>query len=125
MAVTFKTVKFKHYRKARALTARENKGEDIEAEYLTFVISMTEEWDFEDEETGELLSVDVSSLDELSLEQMNELAGTFNRQFGDMSQVKKTIDAPLPSTLTPSSQEKKAALYLSGYQPLSLPDDSE
>lgn len=124
--VRFKTVKFKHYRKARALTAREDAGEDIEAEYLTFVISMTEEWDFEDEETGELLSVDVSSLDELTLEQMNELAGTFNSQFGDMSQVKKTIDEPLPSTSMPSKPDVSLASdFLSGSQSLSLPDDSE
>lgn len=104
--VRFKTVKFKHYRKARELTAREKAGEDIEVEYLTFAVLMVEEWDFKDEETGDPLPLDTTSLDELTLEQMEELATLFNRKFAKVSTIPKATAEPSLSTLTPSNQEE-------------------
>jgi hypothetical protein len=121
--VRFKTIKFKHYRKARALTAREEEGENIDTEYLTFAISLVAEWDFVDEETGEALPIEAASLDELSLEQMTELASLFNRKFGDLSAVKKTTDAPSPSILIPSNLEERAETSRSGSVPSSSQGD--
>ena len=114
--VRFKTIKYKHYRKARQLTAREDAGEDVEEEYLSFALSMVAEWDFVDEETGSSLPVGAKSLDELSLGQMVEVSTLFNRKFGDMSSVPKASAEPSLSISMPSSQNENQGTLQSGSQ---------
>lgn len=112
--VKFRTLKYKHYREAKKLQAREIAGEDVEEEYLSYAISMVAEWDFIDDDAGEPLPTEASSIDELSLEQVNELSTLFNRKFGDMGAVPKTNAEPSPSTSTPSSQIESPATAQSG-----------
>lgn len=122
--VRFKTIKFKHYRKARELMTREETGEDVEVEYLIYAISMVAEWDFVDDETGKALPLEGKSIGEMSMDQIKEVSSLFNQQFGDMSQVKKTNSGPSPSTSTPSKPvENQQPTPLSGFTPSSLPED--
>ncbi|NVM23896.1 MAG: hypothetical protein HWN68_19220 [Desulfobacterales bacterium] len=125
--VRFKTVKYKHYRKARALMLRENNGEDVEEEYLSYAISMVAEWDFVDAETGKELPVSTKSIDEISLNQIIEISTLFNQQFGDMAAtVPKATAEPSHSTSTPLSQEESPEeTSPTGYQPLYSPESSE
>ena len=120
--VKFKTIKFKHYRHARELMARDDSGEDVEVEYLTYAISVVDEWDFIDDETKEDVPVAASSIDEMSLAQIKEVCGLFNQIFSQKSGVKKRNDGPSYSTLTPSKPDaSQAPTPQSGYIPLYSP----
>lgn len=120
--VRFKSIKFKHYRRARELMEREESGEDVEVEYLTYAISMVAEWDFMDDETGFPLLPEAGSIDEMSLEQIREISKLFNQNFGELSGVKKTNGGVSPSTSTPSKPDvSQAQTPPSGYIPLYSP----
>ena len=99
--VRFKVVKFKHYRQAQALIAKEDA---TEAEHFAFVISLVAEWDFKDEETGDALPAELASMDELSIDQFNEAMELFNEKMFSVGKVKKTSAAPSSSTSSPSSK---------------------
>lgn len=119
--VKFKTLKYKHYRQARALAANEDATED---EHISFVLSMVAEWDFVDTETGVPLPVGVASMDELIIEQMNEVTTLFNQQIS--LTVPKATAGQSRSTSMPSSPDVSlAADFLSGSLPSSSPDDSK
>ena len=61
--VKFKTIKYKHYRDARELMAREE-VDDIgaEEEHFCFLLELVSEWDFVDGDTKEPIPVGVDSL---------------------------------------------------------------
>ena len=101
--VRFKVVKFKHYRQAQALIAKEDA---TEAEHFAFVISLVEEWDFVDAETKEPLPAELASMDELSIDQFNEAMELFNEKMFSVGKVKKTSAAPSSSTSSLSSKEE-------------------
>jgi len=100
--VRFKTVKYKHYRQAKALI----ESDATEEEHFAFVIKMVDEWDFKDEETGDALPAELASMDELSIDQFNEVMELFNQEMGFVTKVKKMNDAPSSSTSSPSSKEE-------------------
>jgi hypothetical protein len=92
--IEWKVIKFKHYRRAielqnagkrdgveRALT-----GETATA-YLEYAISLIRAWDFVDAETGESLPVEPASVDELSVEQLQELVNGFGNELGTKSAI--------------------------------------
>lgn len=104
--VKFKVIKYKHARKAIEMTKRSDAGEDVTDESLQFMGSLVKEWDFVDAETGEPLAVGTTeSLDEMSIEQMNEMTELFNLTMATGNTVPKTNAEHSPSTLTESSQE--------------------
>lgn len=116
--VRFKVVKYKHYRKACELI----ESDAPEAEHFAFVISMVEEWDFKDAETGKALPAEFSSMDELSIDQFNEAMELFNQEMGLATKVKKTNGGSSSSTLTPSSPDvSQAQTHPTGYIPLYSP----
>ena len=118
--VKFKVVKYKHYRKAKELI----ESDAPEAEHFAFVISMVEEWDFVDAETKEPLPAELSSMDELSIDQFNEAMELFNQEMGFVTKVKKTNGGVSPSISTPSSPDaSQAPTPQSGYKPLYLPEE--
>jgi len=98
--VRFKTVKYKHYRTAKALI----ESDASEEEHFAFVISMVEEWDFKDEETGEALPAEMASMDEMTIKQFNEVMELFNQEMGFVTKVKKTTGALSSSTSSPSNK---------------------
>lgn len=104
---------------------REEAGEDVEIEYLTYAVSMVAEWDFVDDETNKPIPIVAGSIDELSMEQVNELSALFNQNFGEMSEVKKTTDGPSHSISTMSSPGVSLEPGQSGYKSLYSPEDSE
>jgi len=100
--VRFKVVKFKHYLDAKALIAKDASEE----EHFAFVISMVDEWDFVDAETGKALPAELASMGELSIDQFNEAMELFNQEMGLITTVKKTIGEPSSSTSSPSNKEE-------------------
>ena len=123
--VEFKTIKYKHYTRARELMAREE-VDDIgaEKEHFCFLLGLVKEWDFVDGDTENPIPVGVQSLDELSLEQLNEMTEIFNTKFLSVAGVKKTSNGPSSSTLTPSKLvESQAPTPQSGYRPLYSPGE--
>lgn len=96
--IKIKELKYKHYRQAQALLKRAQAGEASDDEILTFALSLIEEWDFTDVETGQPLPL--GELDELSLSQFNELKAVFEQMkgLGVTFLVPKANDAPSPST---------------------------
>ena len=116
--VRFKVVKYKHFRQAKELIERDAP----EAEHFAFVISMVEEWDFKDAETKEPLPAVLSSMDELSIDQFNEVMELFNPEMGFVTEVKKTNGGVSPSISTQSSQGvSPQPKPQSGYKPLYSP----
>ncbi len=100
--VRFKTVKYKHFRQAKALI----KKDASEEEHFAFVISMVDEWDFVDAETKKALPAELASMDELTIDQFNEAMELFNQEMGFVTTVKKTKDVPSSSTSSPSNKEE-------------------
>ena len=103
--VKFRTIKYKHARKAIDMTNRSIAGENVEEESLRFMINLVKDWDFLDADTGEPLPVSEESMDEMSIEQMNEMTELFNQKMSMKNTVPKTNAECSPSTLTESSQE--------------------
>ena len=108
--VLFKTIKFKHFRKAGELRslieAKEARDEDI----LLFSLSLVKSWDFVDEETGDPLPPGPESLDELSMTQCAEVNLLFAAEVeGKVKAIPKTNAGPSSSTSTPSSQDESPA----------------
>ena len=123
--VKFKTIKYKHYTRARELMAREE-VDDIgaEKEHFCFLLGLVKEWDFVDGDTENPIPVGVQSLDELSLEQLNEMTEIFNERFLSVAGVKKTNGGSSSSTSTPSKPDaSQAPTRQSGYIPSSSPGD--
>jgi hypothetical protein len=114
--IVFKKTKFKHFRKAKALVAREEAGEDVDVEFLEFSMSLVDRWDFVDEETGEELDPrNPEAMYELTSEQVGELTAGFNARFQDMGNTVPKANAGLsPSTSTPSSQVESPAPHQTG-----------
>jgi hypothetical protein len=85
--VKFKTIKFKHYRRANELDRQIDAGVADDEDVIRFAVSMVQDWDFVDAETGEPLPV--GEIDELTREQFNEVLTLFRRQFGTEGTVPK------------------------------------
>lgn len=79
--ITFKVLKYKHYRKANEL---QNNGAN-ENELLDFAISLIKEWDFVDVETNEPLTFE--DTDELSIDQINEIFTSFTEAFNKETKI--------------------------------------
>lgn len=97
--IVFKTLKFKHSRRAGELQkAYRNEDADIE-DVVTFASSLVAKWDFLDVETGEELHP--GELDELSDPQVEELMEEFAKVFKKTEPVPKVNAEPSPSILMP------------------------
>lgn len=123
--VKFKTIKYKHYREAHELMAREE-VDDIgaEEEHFHFLLGLVKEWDFVDGDTENPIPVGVDSLGELSLDQLNEMTEIFNTKFLSVAGVKKTNGGVSPSISTQSSQGvSPQPTHQSGYKPLYSPGE--
>lgn len=102
--VKFKVIKYKHARESIEMTKRIDAGEDLADESLRFMVGLVKEWDFLDADTGEALAVGTESMDEMSIEQMNEMTELFNLKMS-VQTVPKTNAGHSPSSSTESSQE--------------------
>jgi hypothetical protein len=71
--ITFKTIKFKHFRRAQELRKLIEAEEATDEDILRFGLDLVKSWDFKDEETGKPLPPGVESLDELSMPQCAEV----------------------------------------------------
>ena len=118
--IKFKVIKYKHYRRALELTAREDEDDaTAEDEHFRFLLSLVEEWDFVDEETGDPLAPGVESIDELTIPQMNEVTTVFNQIFSKATSVPKANAGNSPSTSMQLDQVENQGQPLTGYPPLS------
>lgn len=120
MTVKFKLIKYRHLIEAQALGVDLNGAKDIKlgdpqsAALLEFMASLIKEWDYVDEETGQVIPL--GDYGELTIEQFIELSSEFNaRMQGIKSGVKKTKTVTSGSKssygLTRSRPAKKAATY--------------
>ena len=98
--VKFKTIKYKHYKRAMELQALIDKDQATDDELLGYTISLVAEWDFVDEETKQPLPISADIMEELSLEQYKQLNGLLNKTFGTEQTVPNASAAPSPSGLT-------------------------
>jgi hypothetical protein len=107
--IEWRVIKFKHYRRAIELQnagRQDGAGQrtltsEAATAYLEYAISLIHAWDFVDAETSEALPVAAASLDELSVEQLQELIGGFGEKLGTSSAiVPKASAAPSSSTST-------------------------
>lgn len=94
--IKFKVLKFKHYREAQEINKRIDAQEATDEDVLRFALSLIEDWDFVDAETGEPLPM--GELDELSLEQCAEVNRMFARRMGVTAEIPKENGEPSPST---------------------------
>lgn len=105
--VKFKVIKYKHAKRAIEMTKRSDAGEDIMDESMHFMLALVKEWDFLDVDTGEPLAVAIESMDEMSLEQMNEVTELFNLLMAKRNTVPKTSAEFSLSSSIESNQEPK------------------
>ena len=127
MTVKFKTIKYKHYRKGLKMTAEVDETEDVpesdriemQDRHFRFLLGLVKYWDFVDADTGETLPVGEDSIDELSMEQLNEITTIFNKQFEDDATVPKETAGRSPSTSTRKDQVEilQRQTDLTGYRP--------
>lgn len=103
--VKFTVIKYKHALKSIGMTKRIDAGEDLTDESLRFMVSLVKEWDFLDADTNEPLPVDVESMGEMSIEQMNEMTELFNLRMSTKNTVPKTNAEYSRSSSTELSQE--------------------
>jgi hypothetical protein len=96
--IKFKILRFKHYRAAQEINKRIDAQEATDEDVLRFAVSLIEDWDFVDAETGDPLPV--GELDELSLEQCAEINLMFARRMGVTAEIPKESGEPSPSTST-------------------------
>ncbi len=117
--IKFKVIKYKHYRKALELTAREDVDDATAGdEHFRFLLGLVKEWDFRDGDTEEALPVGVGSIDELTIPQMNEVTSAFNQIFSQSTTVPKTSAGHSLSTSTQLSQVRnQETTPLTGYPP--------
>jgi len=95
MSIEWKVIKYKHYRRAMQLqssgrqdgTGQVALEDETATAYLEYAISLIRSWDFVDAETGEALPVEPASLDELSVEQLQELVAGFGQELGTKSEI--------------------------------------
>lgn len=87
--VEFKTLKYKHQKRAAELSAQVEAGQASDDDVLAFVVGLVARWDFADAETDEPLPVGTEAMEEISLPQYNELMRAFNAQMGIDSDVPK------------------------------------
>ena len=100
MAIVFKTLKYKHFKRALELNRQIEAGEVDEDVILQFVVSLVDKWDFVDVETDKPLSFD--DIDEMSLDQYNQLMEMFNAKMGVANEVPKASGEQSPSGSTKS-----------------------
>ena len=117
--VKFKVIKYKHYRRALELTAREDVDDaTAEDEHFRFLLGLVAEWDFMDGETGDPLTPGEAAIDELTIPQMNEVTSAFNQIFSQSTTVPKTSAGHSLSTSTQLSQVRnQETTPLTGYPP--------
>ena len=116
--VKFKTIKYKHARKAIKMSKRIDDGEDLSDESLHFMVGLVKDWDFVDVETEEPLVVSVESIEEMTIEQMNEMTELFNLKISGGNTVPKVNAERLPSSLTePNQEQKNQETVPTGYPP--------
>jgi hypothetical protein len=96
--IKFKILRFKHYRQAQEINKRIDAQEATDEDVLRFAVSLIEDWDFVDAETGDPLPV--GEIDELSLEQCAEINLMFARRMGVTAEIPKENGEPSPSTST-------------------------
>ena len=102
--VEFKTIRYRHWREAMEFVTAEEAGEDRTDEYMGFVIGMVKTWDFTDPDTEEKIPVSADALYDMTVEQIKEMAGSFNRRFAQMSTVPKVSASKSSSILTPKQR---------------------
>ena len=118
--VKFKVIKYKHYRRALELTAREDVDDaTAEDEHFRFLLGLVKEWDFRDGETEDPITPGVESIDELTIAQFNEVTTAFNKIFSTSTAVPKVSAGHSLSISTPLDQVESQERPLSGYPPLS------
>lgn len=118
--IEFKVIKYKHYRRALELTAREDVDDaTAEDEHFRFLLGLVKEWDFIDGETADPLAPGVESIDELTIPQMNEVTTAFNKIFSTSTAVPKANAGHSPSTSMQSIQVGSQEKSPTGYPPLS------
>ena len=94
--IKFKALKFKHYREAQAINRLIDAGEAVDEDVFRFAVSLIEEWDFVDVETGQ--AIPLREIDELSLKQCAEINSAFAGAMGVAGDaVPKVSDAPSSS----------------------------
>ena len=98
--IQFKSLKYKHYRRARELRALIEAEEATEEEIVVFALELVADWDFVDAETGEQLAVGTNIIDELSIEQLSEVLEVFTEKFRKPAIVPKASGGPSLSTST-------------------------
>lgn len=107
--VKFKTLKYKHQREAKELSAKIQAGEASSEDINLFVLGMVAEWDFVDAETGSPLPIDKSGLEEMSIQQFQEMNRLFNEAMEvGVAAVPKVNGGPSPSGSTVSSPKKRS-----------------
>lgn len=120
MTVKFKQIKYKHLIEAAALGmdigggTPMKLGDSMSAAILEFTSSMVKEWDYIDEDTGDVIPL--GQYLELTIEQFNELVAEFNVSMqGVKDGVKKTKIATNGSkssySQTGSKRGKRAASH--------------
>ena len=97
--VKFKTIKYKHVRRARELLAQVGSEEEETA----LIMSLVDDWDYKDEDSGE--KIPPGSPDELSVDQYNEVVLLFERAT-EGGEVKKTNVSNSPYGSMQSREEK-------------------
>lgn len=107
MGVVFKTLKYKHKQQALAILAAIEAGTATDDDADQFVLSLVDEWDYEDAETGE--PVPAGDIGELSIEQYNDLMAQFNSQMEATSTVPKQSASPSRSGSTRSKAKKSGS----------------
>lgn len=85
--VVFRTLKFKHYRKAVDLDKQIKAKKADEIAVLEYAADLVVKWDFLDVDTGD--AIPVGELDELSPDQIEELLSTFEHGFDRATEVPK------------------------------------
>ncbi len=116
--VKFKTIKYKHYRRALELTSREDVDDaTAEDEHFRFLLGLVKEWNFMDGETADPLTPGVESIDELTMAQLNEVTTLFNQIFSKVTTVPKASAGHSLSTSTGLNQAKNQEKPPTGYPP--------
>jgi hypothetical protein len=95
--VRFRTLKYKHFRKAKELRALADAGQLTDEDVIRYACGLVEAWDFVDAESGAPLTP--GEMDELSVAQMIELFDAFNAAFSRS----ETISIPKANAAPSSS----------------------
>lgn len=105
--VRFKTLKYKHFRRAQEILVEIKAGTATDLAADQFVVQLIEDWDYTDIETGQ--AIPIGELGELSLEQYTECMEAFNTRMTQASNIPKVNASPSPSGSTPLKRKKEAS----------------